>query len=323
MRKLVRFGMVALAAVALASASSVRGQEAPPAWAYVVNPPDFRPQPDDGRLRRVPDSTVALTLSQARDLFVTPDWHPGDHPPMPEVVARGRKPGVFACGFCHRADGPGGPENSSLQGLSAAYIVQQMADFRSGARATSVPERDPPKFMIALSRDVTDAEVEAAAAYFSAIVPRWNISVVETASVPRTSVTGWPLAAGKSSGREPIGQRIVEVPEDLERFESRDARVRFIAYVPPGSIGKGRALSATGGGGRTLQCGTCHGPALTGLGPVPGIAGRSPSYMVRQLYDFKHGARAGAGAALMTPAVDKLTLDDMISLAAYAASLKP
>jgi cytochrome c553 len=242
---------------------------------------------------------------------------------MPEVVARGRKPGVFACGFCHRADGPGGPENSSLQGLPAVYIAQQMADFRSGARATSVPERDPPKFMIALSREVTDAEVEAAAAYFSAIVPRRNISVAEAARVPRTFATGWHLAAGKSSDREPIGQRIVEVPEDLERFESRDARARFVAYVPPGSVGKGRALAATGGGGRTVQCGTCHGPDLRGLGPVPGIAGRSPSYMVRQLYDFKHGARAGAGAALMTPAVDKLTLDDMISLAAYAASLEP
>ena len=323
MRELVRFGLVAMAAVALASASSVRGQEAPPAWAYVANPPDFRPPPDDGRLRHVPNSTVALTLTQVRDLFSAPDWHPGDHPPMPEVVTRGRKPGVFACGFCHRADGPGGPENSSLQGLPAPYIAQQMADFRSGARATSVPERDPPKFMIALSRDVTDAEVEAAAAYFSAIVPRRNISVVETARVPRTSVAGWHLAAAKSSDREPIGQRIVEVPEDLERFESRDARARFIAYVPPGSIAKGRALAATGGGGRALQCGTCHGPDLRGLGPVPGIAGRSPSYIVRQLYDFKHGARAGAGAPLMTPAVDKLTLDDMISLAAYAASLKP
>jgi cytochrome c553 len=312
-----------LAAVVLASAASARGQEAPPAWAYVVNPPDFRPPPDDGRLRHVPDSTATFTLTQVRDLFSAPDWHPGDHPPMPEVVARGRRPGVFACGFCHRADGPGGPENSSLQGLPAAYIAQQMADFRSGARATSVPERDPPKFMIALSREVTDAEVEAAAAYFSAIVPRRNISVGETARTPRTFATGWHLAAAESADTEPIGQRIVEVPEHLERFESRDARARFIAYVPPGSIGKGRALAATGGGGRTLQCGTCHGPELKGLGPVPGIAGRSPSCIVRQLFDFKHGARAGTGSAMMTPTVDELTLDDMISLAAYAASLKP
>jgi len=105
--------------------------------------------------------------------------------------------------------------------------------------------------------------------------------------------------------------------------QSRDSRARFIAYVPPGSIEKGRALAATGGGGRTMQCGIGHGPELKGLGSIPGIAGRSPSYIVRQLFDIKHGARAGAGSALTTPAEDKLTLDDMISLAAYAASLKP
>ena len=34
-------------------------QEAPPPWGYPVNPPDFKPPPDDGTLRRVPDSTAA------------------------------------------------------------------------------------------------------------------------------------------------------------------------------------------------------------------------------------------------------------------------
>lgn len=315
--------VLALACVAAAGAPA-RGQDPPPAWAYVVNPPGFAPPADDGRLRRVPDSTAAFTLTQLRELFSAPDWHPSDHPPMPEVVARGRKPAVFACGFCHRADGPGGPENSSLAGLPAAYIVQQMGDFRSGARGTSVVERAPPKFMIALSKAVTDAEVAASAAYFSALRPRSNISVVESASVPQTFVAGWHLAlrAG-STAREPLGRRIVEVPEDLERFESRDARARFVAYVPPGSVAQGRALAETGGGGLTMPCAACHGPGLRGQGAVPGIAGRSPSYVVRQLYDFKHGARAGASAALMTPAVEKLAPDDRIALAAYLASLEP
>ena len=74
---------------------------------------------------------------------------------MPAVVARGRKPDVLACGFCHRADGPGGPENASLAGLSADYIVQQMADFKSGARKTSVPERAPPALMIQVAKAAT------------------------------------------------------------------------------------------------------------------------------------------------------------------------
>jgi cytochrome c553 len=310
-------------AVVLTWLSVAHGQDTPPPWAYVMNPPDFKPPPDDGSLRRVPDSDAAFTLTQVRDLFFAPDWHPGDHPPMPDIVARGRKPDVLACGVCHRADGPGGPENSSLAGLPKAYIVQQMADFKNGARATSVPERLPSKLMIALSKGATDAEIDAAAGYFSALKQRANIRVVETDMVPKTYVTGWHFAVVTTGDKEPLGQRVIEVPEDLQRFVSRDARARFIAYVPIGSIKKGAALASTGGSGKTVPCGGCHGIDLKGLAAVPGIAGRSPSYMIRQLYDFKSGARAGKDSALMRPSVEKLTVEDMVALAAYAASLSP
>ena len=307
----------------LATPSAGRSEERPPGWAYPDNPPNFKLPPDDGTLRRVPESNAAFTLTQLRDRFFAPDWHPDDHPPMPGIVARGRKPDVFACGFCHRADGPGGPENSGLAGLPASYIVQQMADFKSGARTTALPQRTPPQLMIALSKAATVAEVEAAATYFSALKPRRIVTVIETDAAPKTYVTGWHLAVVKGGGHEPLGQRIIEVPEDLDQFVSRDARSRFIAYVPLGTIQRGEALAATGGGSKTVACGTCHGPGLKGLGAIPGIAGRSPSYLVRQLYDLKHGARAGLGSALMKPSVEKLTIDDMISLAAYAASLEP
>lgn len=307
----------------LAAGRPAQSQEGPPAWAYPVNPPDFKLAPDDGTLRRVPGSTAAYTLSQLRDRFIAPDWHPGEYPPMPEIVARGKKPDVFACGFCHRADGPGGPENANLTGLPKAYIVQQMADFTSGARRSSVQQRAPVQLKAQLAKAITGPEVEAAAAYFSAIKARSIVRIVETDTVPKTYVTGWHLATVQGGEKEPIGQRIIEVPEDLEQFVSRDTHARFIAYVPVGSIQKGLALAATGGEARTVQCGVCHGPGLQGLGPIPGFAGRSPSYIVRQLYDFKHGARAGVGGALMKASVEKLTLEDMIALAAYAASLTP
>ena len=96
--------------------------------------------------------------SSARDLS-RPIWHPGDHAPLPDIVANGRKPEVAACGYCHRADGPGGPENADLAGLAKNYIIRQMADYRSGARSTAVPGRVPPSMMIALSKPITDAEV--------------------------------------------------------------------------------------------------------------------------------------------------------------------
>ena len=296
--------------------------EGPPAWAYPVNPPDLKPRTEDGVLRRVPESSATYSVTQLRDRFVSPVWHPADHPPLPQVVAEGRKPNVFACGFCHRADGPGGPENASLAGLPAAYIVQQMADYKSGARKTSVPKRNI-ELMMSLAKEATEAEVHAAASYFSSLKPRSNIKVVETDTVPKTSVAGWFLAPTTKGEKEPIGQRIIEVPEDVERFENRDTRARFVAYVPVGSIEKGAALVGTGGGGKTLQCSICHGPDLRGLGGTPSIAGRSPSYVVRQLYDIQNGARAGTGAQLMKGAVTNLTVEDMASIAAYLASRAP
>lgn len=296
--------------------------EDPPAWAYPVNPPDLKPRSDDGIPRRVPGSSATYSVTQLRNRFIAPVWHPDDHPPLPPVVAEGRKPNVFACGFCHRADGPGGPENSSLAGLPAPYFVQQMADFKSGARKTSVPKRNI-DLMISLSKDISPAEIEAAAAYFSALKPRANIKVVETETVPRTSVAGWFLAAVKTGETEPIGRRIIEVPEDLERFEDRDPRSRFVAYVPVGSIAKGASLVGTGGAGKTLQCAICHGQNLRGMGGTPSIAGRSPSYVVRQLYDMQNGARAGVAAQLMKGAVANLAVEDMLSIAAYLASLAP
>jgi cytochrome c553 len=293
-----------------------------PAWAYPVNPPGLTPAPDDGAPRRVPGSTASFTLTQIRDLFAAPDWHPGDHPPMPEIVATGRKPGVFACGYCHLPNGLGRPENSSLAGLSAEYIVQQVIDFRGGVRRSSEPASLPINLMIAVSKAVSDADLRVAAEYFAALAPRRWIRVVESDVVPRTQVAGWMLVASEPRGTEPVGQRIIEMPEDLERTELRDSTSGFIAYVPPGSIARGQAL-AEGAGGRFTACGVCHGGDLKGLGPVPALAGRSPSYLVRQLYDMKHGTRNGSWAALMKPLVAGLTIDDMVAVAAYAASLEP
>jgi len=177
--------------------------------------------------------------------------------------------------------------------------------------------------MIETAKGVTDAEIEQAATYFSELMPRAAIKVVETTTVPKTRVAGWFLAVLPGGETEPIAGRIIEVPEDLERFEMRDARSRFLAYVPLGSVEQGWQLATTCGNGKSAPCTICHGPELNGLRPIPGLAGRSPSHLVRQLYDFRHGARAGPWSPLMAPNVIKLTLDDMVALAAYAASLPP
>ena len=329
----IRLGLMAMVAMALSSAATAQAQ-APgslspsassasfPAWAYPWAP-DFKVAPDDGVPRHVPDSTQSFTITQERDLFFVPDWHPEDHPQMPDIVAHGRRPDVRACGSCHRAEGTGGPENASLAGLPAAYIVQQIEDYKSGARKFAGPQRSPSVLMTAIAKATTTEEAQAAAAYFSSLKPKANIKVIEADTVPVSEIARVFYTVSKTGGTEPIGERILEMPVNVEQFEHRDTRSQFIAYVPKGSIAKGEALARTGGAGVTTPCATCHGPDLRGIAAVPGIAGRSPSYLVRQLYDFQQHARAGSMGALMAGVVEKLSHDDMISLAAYVASLKP
>jgi cytochrome c553 len=305
-----------------AAAPSASAPDSFPSWAYLWDP-DFKVPPADDVPQRLPGSTATFSWRQARDLFFSPDWHPDDHSPMPAVVASGRKPDVRACGSCHRSEGTGGPENSSIAGLSVAYFVQQMADFKSGARKFSGPKRASVLLMTAVAKAATDAEVQAAAEYFSALRPKRIIKVVESDTAPKTYIARQFFLKRAEGGTDPLGRRIVETSDDAEQFELRDTRSQFTAYVPVGSVAKGEVLAKTGGSNTTTPCATCHGPDLKGVGPIPGIAGRSPSYIVRQLYDFQRGARAGSASALMKPTVAKLAQEDMISLAAYIASLEP
>ncbi len=310
------------AAIVVLAQSTTIAADVPPPWAYAVNPPGTTMPADDGVPRRVPGSDRAYTITQLFDLFGVPDWHPDDHPAMPAPVAQGRRPDALACGFCHLPNGLGRPENSSLAGLPAEYIVRQVADFKSGARRSSEPRSLPVNFMIRAAKAHTDDEVRVAAEYFSQLPVRPWIRVVEAETVPKTHVAGWMLVASEPPATEPIGARIIEMPEDLERTELRDSRSGFVAYVPRESVARGRAL-AESGGGRTVGCALCHGADLRGLGPVPALAGRSPSYLVRQLYDLRNGHRNGPWATLMKPVVAGLTDGDIVDLAAYAASLAP
>jgi cytochrome c553 len=305
-----------------ASSAAASASDSLPSWAYPWAPAFVVPPADD-EPQHLPNSSAGVSWKQARDLFFAPDWHPDAHPPMPEVVTSGRKPDVRACGSCHRTEGTGGPENAVLAGLPAAYFLQQIADFKSGVRKFSGPQRSGSVIMTAAAKAMTDAEAQAAAAYFSALKPKRLVKVVESETVPKTYIARLFYAKAAEGGVEPLGRRIIEMPDDVVQFELRDSRAQFTAYVPLGSVAKGEALAKTGGAGATVACTGCHGPDLKGFDAIPGIAGRSPSYIVRQLYDFQRGARAGEASTLMKPAVEKLTEDDMISLAAYVSSLEP
>src|SRR5262249_34418728 len=156
-----------------------------------------------------------------------------------------------------------------------------------------------PAAMIGVAAAASEDEVRSAAQYFSSLKLRPWIRVVESASVPKTRVSGSMLVKASGTATEPIGDRIIETPENLERTELRDSASGFVAYVPPGSLKRGEALVTTGGAGKTVACKLCHGEGWTGMGPVPPLAGRSPSYLFRQLYDFQHGTRRGEWSVLM------------------------
>jgi len=314
--------IIALTAIASAFGVCAQDRETTPLWAYPVNPPEFKLKPDDGVARGVPGSSASYTITQTRDRFLAPDWHPQEHSTMPEVVSQGRKPDVSACGYCHRASGTGGPDNAGLAGLPFAYIVRQMQDYKSGARSTAVSKRAPTTLMITSAKSATDAEVEAAATYFSSLKQVARIRVQESATAPQTFVAGWFLAASPGGAIEPLGQRIIEVPEDLDQFEARDSHARFIAYVPEGSVAQGKSLVRTGAG-KTVPCATCHGGNLKGIDDIPPIAGRSPTYVVRQLFEFKADPRHGIKADQMIGTVANLTTDDMIAIAAYLTTQEP
>ncbi len=240
---------------------------------------------------------------------------------MPEIVARGRPPKVQACGFCHLPTGNGRPENVRLAGLPHDYIVAQMKDWRDGTRRSSAQGRLPTDLMATLAREVTEEEAAAAAAYFSALTATSYLRVEETRLAPETEIAGWVFKLRGNGAGVPIGQRIIEAPEDFERFERRDPKTAYVAFVPEGSIARGKEYAETWGENGSLACAACHGERLAGAGSIPGLAGRSPSYIVRQLHDFKTGARRGVGGAAMTPVVEDMSDAQMLALAAYLASL--
>jgi cytochrome c553 len=288
------------------------------------------PVQDDGIKHELAGAPAKFTRSEAYYDYGPADWYPGDHPAMPEIVAKGKaSAGARACALCHYPNGQGKMENGGVAGLPAPYILQQLNAFKTGARRSADPRKANTNEMAQIARALTDEEARAAADYFAAMKWRPWVKVVESETAPavRSTTNGLFLPIAGAAAM-PLGLRIIEVPENPERTDvMRDPRSGFIAYVPVGSIAKGEAIATTGSPvGRTVsgpaqtQCTLCHGADLKGVGNVPGIAGRTASYTMRQLWDMKQGARK---SQIMAPVVATLEVEDLINVAAYAASRMP
>jgi len=323
----------------LLSASATESASEPPPWAYGFKtpPPPGTPQvtapkapvpPPDSTKYGLPGTDRVFTRTEIQDIFAPADYYPDDHPAPPAIVAHGKAPNVWACARCHYANGKGRPENAGIAGLPVEYFIEQMHAFRDGERMSSDPRKGNTVLMVEFARGMSDEEIRAAAEYYGAMPWTPWVRVVERERVPQTTVSVGMYLQVPGGGDEPLGNRIIEVPEDPDAVEiQRSPRVGFIAYAPVGSIKRGEEL-VTNGGGKTLACSACHGADLRGLtvpglGSMPGLAGRSPSYLMRQMFDIRAGKRTGKRVELMKPVVANLTDGDMLAIAAYLASRTP
>ena len=315
-----------IVASARAGAQGTSGADAVPLWAFPGSSPDLpgaKPPFDTVMLLRVPHSARAFTMAQAKDYFAPPDWFPASHARMPESVAHGKPGKVWACGYCHLPDGQGRAENATLAGLPENYIVSEVLAMRARTRQSAVAGWSPSARMTNAADSVAEGDLAEAARYFSRMRAKPRYKVVERAVVPATYEAGGLYAVRPGGTTEALGHRIIEVTEDLERHELRDPTTTFLAYVPPGSIAAGRRIATKVTTKGVAACVKCHGPGLRGIGAVPPLAGRSPTYLFRQLYGFKSGHRAGVASVPMQAPASALGIDDMIAVAAYAGSLRP
>ena len=309
------FAFVAVAATfALQAQAPPQSESGRPSWAFLA--PD-KQQPsgsENAAPIRIAGSSKEYTPAQIDDLSNPPDWFADEHASAPSIVQHA-KGAALACGSCHLMSGHGHQESADLAGLSADYIVRTMGDFKSGTRI------DPAR-MNAIAKAMSDEDIRQAADWFAALKPGGWVRVVETDTVPKSyvSVKGRQRLPLPEGGNEPLGNRIIELPEDVARATSRDPHSGFVVYVPKGSVAKGAELVKTGGANKTIACAICHGEKLEGLADVPRIAGLHPAYIARQLYAFQTGTNHSVSSALMKKVVVNLSADDILAIAAYAAA---
>lgn len=166
------------------------------------------------------------------------------------------------CATCHGADGNSQLAiNPKLAGQNASYMVKQLQDFKSGARAGAT--------MAAMVLSLSDQDMEDIAAWYASQEPTL-------------------LGADPES---------IELAESLYRAGNSDIAV--------------------------AACSACHSPTGQGNAPAgfPALSGQHPEYTLQQLKDFRSGARANDGSAMMRTVVERLTDTELEALASYVSGL--
>ena len=87
-------------------------------------------------------------------------------------------------------------------------------------------------------------------------------------------------------------------------------------------IQRGQSLVTRGDPQRQIPaCGSCHGPALTGMEPgIPGLLGLRPNYISAQLGAWRYGTRTAKAPDCMQQVAARLTEEDVTAVAAWLAN---
>mgnify|MGYP006084991157 CR=1 FL=1 len=89
-----------------------------------------------------------------------------------------------------------------------------------------------------------------------------------------------------------------------------------LLMTAPAFAGGDAAIGKT----KIAMCSACHGAAgISAIPTYPNLAGQKEAYIVKQLHDFRSGARK---APVMAPMAKALAEEDIAHVAAYFASLK-
>lgn len=116
-----------------------------------------------------------------------------------------------------------------------------------------------------------------------------------------------PVASGLTDEQlQALGEAVAKLPAPVAPKKGKNAS----------RYARGKAIA------ERERCGSCHNPDFSGDQNVPRIANQREDYLRKALRDYKKGARAGFGNAVMPETLAGLKAGELADLAHFLAHLE-
>ncbi len=189
-----------------------------------------------------------------------------------EGDAQAGKDKSSVCGACHGATGINpNPNYPDLAGQNAAYVVKQLADFKSGARTDMM--------MAPMAANLSEQDMADLAAYFAS----------QKRASERTEAAADNAAPATVAATTGSAEIVTSTPAKA---------------IYAGDVKSGQEKSAM-----CVACHGADGNSLVAI--YPKLAGQSASYLTKQLADFKSGARKDPVMVGMVAALSEKDMQDL------------